>query len=31
MSIQELTIQMIIDEFLMIGCVSGQMEIAEFV
>ena len=31
MSIQESTRQMIIDELLMIGCVTGQMEIAEFV
>ena len=30
MSIQESTRQMIIDELLMIGCVTGQMEIAEF-
>ena len=31
MSIQELTRQMIIDELLMIGCVTGHMRVAEFV
>lgn len=31
MSIQELTRQMIIDELLMIGCVTGHMGVAEFV
>ena len=31
MNIQESTRQMIIDELLMIGCVTGQMGVAEFV
>lgn len=30
MGIQESTRQMIIDELLMIGCVTGQMGVAEF-